>query len=321
MFRPAATNIVSTSQRLMNMRSSSVVTFFATMQAMIPINEAPLEVAPREVAKVHHECCEQVKKQDVLLGRGKCNFKHCGNIAYRMLIDTRLEKYIASDSRSEKTHMVVEVVESIFESGGRFLKQDVSLGDGWFVVDKKTAREKVGHSFRDAIKARNGVTARLEEKPSSSISVKSSFSEILHYIELQNSRKDAITTGKVTGSHVIEIGAHSDTIVQVLLKSEQVGSLPSQRNVLATRDLELRNESKMLQESTSTINLEQISKRAAAKYKSLSEDARIRAFHVAIEGLSHTVASMLEGPDSSIHEVAEASDDNISILTDVMDQC
>ena len=287
---------------------------------MIPINEAPLEVAQREVAKVHHERCEQVKEQDVLLGRGKCNFKHCGNIAYRMLIDTRLEKYIASDSRSEKTHMVVEVVESIFESGGRFLKQNGSSGNAWFVVDKKTAREKVGHSFRDAIKAKNGVTARLEEKPGSPISAKSSFSEILRYIERQNTGKDTTAiAGKVTASYAIDNCAHSDTIVQVLLESENVGDSPSQGKVHVAQDMELQVESRMARESMSTSYLEQISKRAAAKYKSLSEDARIRAFHVAIEGLSHTVSSMIEGSDSSRHEAV--CDDNMSMFADSLDQC
>lgn len=215
--------------------------------------------------------------------------------------------------------MVVEVVESIFESGGRFLKQNGSSGDAWFVVDKKTAREKVGHSFRDAIKAKNGVTARLDEKPGSPISAKSSFSEILRYIERQNTKKDTTTAGKVTASYAIGNCAHSDTIVQVLLESEKVGDSPSQGKVHVAQDMELQVESRMARESMSTSYLEQISKRAAAKYKSLSEDARIRAFHVAIEGLSHTVTSMIEGSDSSRHEVV--CDDNMSMFANSLDQC
>ena len=261
------------------------------MQAMIPINEAPLEVTRREqVDKVHHE--SEIKEQDVLLGRGKCNFKHIGNMAYRMLIETRLEKYIASDSRSEKTHMVVEVVESIFESGGRFLKQEQgSSADGWFVVNKKTAREKVGHSFRDAIKAKNGVITQVEEKRGSSISAKSSFSEILRYIERENSWRNTTTTAKGNVSRAIGLVTHSESILQALLKSDETGSSPSQSTVpFAQEHVQLRDEPKMQRESTSSIcYFEQISKRAAEKYKSLSEDARIRAINVAKEKLSPDV--------------------------------
>jgi hypothetical protein len=132
--------------------------------------------------KLEQHC--EIRNQDVLLGRGKCNFKHVGNMAYRVLIDKRLEKYSSSDSRSEKTHMVVQVVESVSEAGGRFLKQEGE--DCWFPVDKKTAREKVGHSFRDAIKAKTSNAVRVEENVHSSITLKSSFGEILTWLERRN---------------------------------------------------------------------------------------------------------------------------------------
>lgn len=245
-----------------------------TMQSNVPSNRSLL-TEKNVKGKIQEPTV--IKREDVLLGRGKCNFKHTGNVAYRVLIDTRLEKYIASDSRSEKTHMVVQVVETITEAGGRFLKQETN-SDNWYPVDKKTAREKVGHSFRDAIKAKNSSAIRVEEKVDSSITVKSSFGEILRWL----TDKHHVGAGKASTistsapakklarpSHFPVAHRASSDSTTARKKTSSKRKIPPSPS--ASRPSQVRRRSPP---STSLVDLELISQRAAHTYMNLSDDEK-----------------------------------------------
>jgi hypothetical protein len=85
----------------------------------------------------------------VLCGRGKDCFNFVGNRRFRVLVDMNLERYSRADAKSEKSRIVVEVVDSIRSSGGGFVKQEA---DGfWYDVGDAVAREKVGAHFRDCL--------------------------------------------------------------------------------------------------------------------------------------------------------------------------
>jgi hypothetical protein len=83
--------------------------------------------------------------RDILLGRGKPLQRHPGNVRFRELIACHAGKYELGD-RFQKTVIAADVVATIRESDGRFLKP---YGEGgWGEIDDNTARLKVAHTFR-----------------------------------------------------------------------------------------------------------------------------------------------------------------------------
>lgn len=82
---------------------------------------------------------------DVLFGKGCRQQEHEGNVRLRKMIAECRKTYDKTE-RSEKHVMVQEVVDTVRQSTGLFLKED---GDGWIVVDDDEApAKKVGAIFR-----------------------------------------------------------------------------------------------------------------------------------------------------------------------------
>jgi hypothetical protein len=89
--------------------------------------------------------------RDILLGRGKPLQRHPGNVRFRQLIASHADKYELGD-RFQKTLIAADVVATIRESDGRFLKPRGK--DGWEKIDDETARLKVAHTFRTLRKSK-----------------------------------------------------------------------------------------------------------------------------------------------------------------------
>jgi hypothetical protein len=92
---------------------------------------------------------------DVCSGRGKRNWNHAGNAAFRNIIQSRVADYIAAPTKNEKTNIVVDIVDQMRDAGYQFLK--INSDGRWYDMGDREAREKVGHGLRDqvtAIKAR-----------------------------------------------------------------------------------------------------------------------------------------------------------------------
>ena len=98
---------------------------------------------------------EEIKRQDVLLGRSQVSAMHLGNLGFRALIESRLRIYHEATSKSAKTHIVVMVTDCVYEAGGRFLLPQYRSLELWVEVDRRYAREKVGNSLRDGVKLLN----------------------------------------------------------------------------------------------------------------------------------------------------------------------
>jgi hypothetical protein len=81
---------------------------------------------------------------DVLLGRGSGYFNHVGNVRYRAMVEDLKETYDRS-SNEGKQKLTEDVIKTIRDLGGRFLKNDKGV---WVQANDKVARQKVGHSFR-----------------------------------------------------------------------------------------------------------------------------------------------------------------------------
>ena len=91
---------------------------------------------------------------DVCSGRGKRNWTHSGNIAFRELIQHTTPAYMAAPTKNEKTAIVCNIVEEMRALGCQFLKQD-STTNRWYDMGDAQARDKVGHSLRDQVSAYN----------------------------------------------------------------------------------------------------------------------------------------------------------------------
>lgn len=93
----------------------------------------------------------QPSPYDVCCGRGKKNWNHEGNTIFRKLIRTNVKAYQDATDKQDKSSIVISIVDTIRNQGGRFLKQNDDKQ--WYDIGDTQAREKVGHSLRDQVNA------------------------------------------------------------------------------------------------------------------------------------------------------------------------
>ena len=101
-----------------------------------------------DIPKPHHQQKQKLGTYDVLCGRCSTAFNNIGNHRFRATISVNLKRYINAETRSEKSAVIVSIVDFLMkEQGARFFK----LKNNSFVeLDIKTIRQKVGHALRDA---------------------------------------------------------------------------------------------------------------------------------------------------------------------------
>jgi hypothetical protein len=93
----------------------------------------------------------QPNDNDVLCARGKDAATHPGNVRFRSMIDSNLERYHRTDTKKEKTTIVCKIIDSVRSSfpPGKFVRKH---SDGlWYDAGDDFAREKIGQCFRDRL--------------------------------------------------------------------------------------------------------------------------------------------------------------------------
>lgn len=88
---------------------------------------------------------------DVLVGRGPRTKNHIGNEAYKVLLQSKYERYNSSNI-PQKRQIALEVIQEVHDYGGRFL---IPAKNCWIEADAATARLKVSIAFRDVRKSIN----------------------------------------------------------------------------------------------------------------------------------------------------------------------
>jgi hypothetical protein len=88
---------------------------------------------------------------DILCGRGGVCLEHAGNITFSDVVRANLQKYIEAPKRIDKGIVVNSVVDSLKESGVRFIKQD-KHSKLYCELSHDQAHEKTGHAIRDLLK-------------------------------------------------------------------------------------------------------------------------------------------------------------------------
>mmetsp|Transcript_20627 Transcript_20627/g.47649 ORF Transcript_20627/g.47649 Transcript_20627/m.47649 type:complete len:178 (-) Transcript_20627:318-851(-) len=90
-------------------------------------------------------------KYDVICGlRGKKSLSHVGNRRFRVTVAMNAEKYLKAPTKLEKSLVVIQIVDTIRDGGGHFVKYDRKT-QSWVEIGDQLAREKVGHALRDII--------------------------------------------------------------------------------------------------------------------------------------------------------------------------
>ena len=92
----------------------------------------------------------QVKVQDVICGNHRVprgSQQHVGNERFRVVVEIRLQRY-SKAARAEKSEIVREIVDSVRDYGGRFVRCDEGK---WNDIGSLRAREKAGHAIRGSL--------------------------------------------------------------------------------------------------------------------------------------------------------------------------
>ena len=87
---------------------------------------------------------------DVLLGRDKIAQEHLGNYRYLQIIEDHQERYDNAPTKHQKSLLVVEILNMIQKSGGRFLKLEDC---GWVEAEDSLSRSKIANAFRSRRRA------------------------------------------------------------------------------------------------------------------------------------------------------------------------
>lgn len=115
--------------------------------------ENPFEAIGSDQECRPHFPAEEILNCDVLLGRGKSIHCHPGNIGYRRAIKERCRLYKSKDDAQEKDDIALEVIQSVKDAGGRFLRP-VGCTSRWEECAGAVVRTKVKQALRDIIKER-----------------------------------------------------------------------------------------------------------------------------------------------------------------------
>ena len=77
----------------------------------------------RKSAPEAREVIEKLGPNDVLLGRGAPISEYGGNVWLRNLVLSRQEDYVRAVKRQDKHRVAMEIVETVQNNGGRFLRR------------------------------------------------------------------------------------------------------------------------------------------------------------------------------------------------------
>jgi hypothetical protein len=96
---------------------------------------------------------DDVKKFDVLSGRGGKSNHHIGNKNFRNMVMEMKSDYRSKSTRAEKAALAESIVEKVYCMGGRFLIQNkVHFDFHWRLMTTVEARRKTSQALRETRK-------------------------------------------------------------------------------------------------------------------------------------------------------------------------
>jgi len=106
---------------------------------------------------------------DVICGRGKASYYRPGNVRFRQIVGEHVDEYKAATSKLDKTSVLTNILDRVRSATGstdvgnrvRIISQKEGT---WCEISDDQAREKVGHSMREAILAQESAPEREERQ-------------------------------------------------------------------------------------------------------------------------------------------------------------
>ena len=98
----------------------------------------------------------ELTEYDILCGRNKLAFNHVGNRRFRVTISLFLNQYFQKPGRTDRSILILRILDTINKAGGHFLKEENVKGSStsyWVELSEKEKRNKIGHALRDAAAA------------------------------------------------------------------------------------------------------------------------------------------------------------------------
>ena len=97
---------------------------------------------------------------DIGCGRGQRFCTHAGNLRFREIVNSHVDRYLMAHSKIAKTALIVSILDEVRKgkddgfSKGRFVKQQ---DDGsWIELGDAASRDKVSNALRSAVASRRG---------------------------------------------------------------------------------------------------------------------------------------------------------------------
>jgi hypothetical protein len=164
-------------------------------------------------------------KFDVLCGQSRICASHTGNRRFQVVLDIFAPRYDASTSKQEKMAMTKEIVASIQNAGGRFLKYT----DGqWEEISDVTARDKASHALRTKVASwqRQQQEAKKEETIRRSSSAPSRSTNRHRRGGTQRNRRSSDSSISTSASDIVATSfdgndLSSDNVMSELMKAQK----------------------------------------------------------------------------------------------------
>jgi hypothetical protein len=90
---------------------------------------------------------QEIRDEDVLMGRGRANAQHAGNQYYLALLQAHQSEYNVTDSRHNKGMISKKIYNDIMSRGGRFVMFDRKLCS-YVESDYDSIHVKISHALR-----------------------------------------------------------------------------------------------------------------------------------------------------------------------------
>lgn len=140
------------------------------------------------------------QEKDVICGRGRSTYQHAGNKLFRKIVEQFLERYSNATSKLGKSQVVSDIVSSVRNYGGDFVKLSKESGT-YESVAERIVREKVGQGLRDALHTeyKSSTAAKRRKRDAQ----KAQYNHVISRIVSQNVNVNAIISSvavKVNGA-------------------------------------------------------------------------------------------------------------------------
>jgi hypothetical protein len=121
---------------------------------------APTTTSATAVPGSTPQIVDDVRENDILMGRGAPTINYKGNVSFRELVSTRKAEYTSSGRHRVKDEIARQIIEEIARRNGRFLRRIETTAEAealglpnykkaWIIAEDSIAMEKVKQALRD----------------------------------------------------------------------------------------------------------------------------------------------------------------------------